>query len=1544
MKNKLVGFVDTFKENMITGWAANLTDFQHKLSISLICDGNTVSTTRADLHRYDLHSKGIGDGNHGFKFTIPTEISNCEFIVIFDDNEQILNGGNSIELKKKFNSSKNPSSLISFSNQYSQESDNYYIQYPNYSSTNPYQTLIASSLDDLWKSDFGDIDYAIEIINNHPEANVVFHLHWLTPIVAHHENYFDAERHISIFCNKLLYFIRRGGKIVWTIHNTVSHDRNFHDLETQLSQFVSDNCDLIHVHNKQAFEQEPVPFRFNSNKIIEVEHPSYIQYYRNHVDSTTARRKYGIPDNAVVFGFVGQIRPYKGIEELITAFRAVQSRKTSVYLLISGKAVHPYSSDFIKEIASTYPNLIVEEGFIPDSQLQFAYNACDFIVFPYKKVLTSGSLMSALSFNKPVICANLGGMTRLVQPGQNGFLYALDDPYGLEHALSHACDMTSQDLENLADGAGSSVLNYSWEKLTNKIIEELETRSSYHNVNIDINGVNHQIYTSGNISDFKKDKNNNKVAIIILIYKNMDDAYRILKNITDLNYREFDVFLIDNCSPNISIRDLFRLCDTVNFNVLPIKTVKNTGYAGGNNIGIKIASECNYRYTWIINPDIEFTSDSLDHLVNSANLFENPTVFGSVITYGTDKEIIWSAGGIVNFDKGLNAGHLFNGENIDIVGLDPYEVDYVTGAGIFCRTNIFDTYSYLPEKYFLYFEETDWSLALRQNGVNFIVIPQSRLIHHKQSEKNGLPTPEYFYYYIRNYIVFCKEKSSLTDSVIIGYLRRDFVTPWTEKINERAPLHIDMFTAISELAVDHGMALYTGYFDLTAFLSVHYSNYEDTNNADYSSMQLKLLSISERNITAVISLSSETDSKPIITTAIDSTYYENTVCYKDLAKPIDSNYRFSLELPIHVDDGARHALSFYSRGKLLYQTEYIIKPSVDYKGRIDGVAGFQLRGWAFNNCCHDEVVKIELVIDEKYNIIGVSNVYRKDLKEVGFGDGGHGFEINLPQLLFDGRDHVFELKLPNSRTLYKKSFRCDSPLKIPPEQISNTNALEWFSYEREYLFVPDNPNPLELEFQQTANYIKSSGALEGNAPSVSVIMPAFNREATIKDSILSIYSQRYDNFELLIIDDGSTDNTRCIVEETIHELGVDWIRLISCGKNFGVSHARNIGLNESSGDFIAYLDSDNTWHTDYLFMMLSAMMVNPEFDSCYCNQYVYHVVDFTEGSDGVCLSVRGGPFLLSDIENRNFIDLNCFIHKRSVFKELGGFNESMTRLVDWELIWRYAYNKAPYHLNIPLSNYFMGKADNQITKTISYETNLRKLTYEQTNTRARYQSHRSMQVEPSQISVLVIIEGDISTTLLSVVERLRYSDHIRKIIIYNPNNMDIPEIGFKDLSILNVEQGRNYSLDILIRDNVSPGGFLILTSKALLDPDAIWHLVNDTKGFPEFGCFIPQRVMKLNLHDAKDIWPYASNTLPLDVNSRWNQPKQLRSYVNNIYDITEVPAYCVFLPHSTASKLVTGQQLGCTTNAQVFKSIEDFVLVRLGAKIGLVARSRGFEY
>jgi len=211
------------------------------------------------------------------------------------------------------------------------------------------------------------------------------------------------------------------------------------------------------------------------------------------------------------------------------------------------------------------------------------------------------------------------------------------------------------------------------------------------------------------------------------------------------------------------------------------------------------------------------------------------------------------------------------------------------------------------------------------------------------------------------------------------------------------------------------------------------------------------------------------------------------------------------------------------------------------------------------------------------------------------------------------------------------------------------------------------------------------------SPMFSIIMPVWNRANVVGRAIESVLAQKFKDYELLIIDDGSDDDTAGAVRPYLS----DTVRLLRQDRQ-GVCAARNRGLREAKGRYVAYLDSDNVWHPDFLFVMSRALSVpfaNKQAAYCKCRSFKKD----PETGDPIPFRVVGREFDFSKLVSGNYIDLNTFVHAKECSDETGVFDESLKRLNDWEFILRLTRQYEPRFVNKVLVDYYLGVEDNAIT-------------------------------------------------------------------------------------------------------------------------------------------------------------------------------------------------------------------------------------------------------
>ena len=1183
--------------------------------------------------------------------------------------------------------------------------------YPNYTETNPYQDLLYSDADHNTKIYPGDIDIALVEATKKNNHKVIFHLHWTTPILSNANNEQEARYYLNEYINKILNFIFEGGALLWTIHNTLPHDCKFPEQEISLRKNLACLASKIHIHSKKSIPEIETLFVLPKNKVHVIHHGNYVTENQNYVPRKVARKKFGFTSENIVFLFLGQIRPYKGIDLLLYAFSKLQKKYSQAYLLIAGEPKLPIANNQIYNTSKLFDNIIVHEKRLNDDELQWYFNSCDFVVLPYKKILTSGSVFNALSFSRPVIVPKVAMLEEIIQDDYNGFLYELNSVSSLYEAMERAISISADKRQLLFEQSLDSIKQYTWQDTCKKLTSGIKPIVNKIQLSIETESVTCRIW-----NPIDKIVEKDTVAIIILNYGCVEDTNRLVTSIQSSIYKKFKIIIVDNNSPNYDFKQL--IDNFAEYTI--IRTSENLGYAAGNNVAIKYIENYDFGYTWILNPDTEIESNSLNELVNAAKDNREISLFGSIICWGHRPDTIWFAGGqIEKKGKGMYISHMYDGEDVNHVPDSIYEVDYITGASIFCTTKTLKEIGLIPEKYFLYFEETDWCLQSKSQGHKIAVVPSCKIYHYKRSQIGILPQKYYFYYYIRGSILFMLKYYSEDIELVQNSIYHKFINPWLKKISKKAPNKYEYFKALAQKAVEHGISKVTGKVNL-------YRIFED----DYLSSNIHNIVkgyievINRDKISGWVMNTSQPLESLEVTIHIDGKEYCKVLAdeYSQELKDREfgtGQYKFTISFPDYLcGDRLVHKIEAFV-GDYSLECNCDNEVSFDnlppkYKGRIDGIDYLQIKGWALDVNNLSRELDIEILDGDNVVVQTKTNITRSDLIKAGYNTSVGGFCIPIPVQYCDGNRHNLSLRIVGENNKLSSRDILTSTDKYPKIKAKSIGEFwEWLYYYRAISMI-HKQNRECIYLQQTienAEIIAQKFQDRDQEYLVSIVMPAYNRENIILNAIRSVVNQTYTNWELLVADDGSTDKTIEVVQKYIDDYSETRIKIIKSQENQGVSVARNKALLASTGDLIAYLDSDNTWDQDFLLIMLNMLVDNQWAKLAYCGDKIwqFYPQNTTLDSSAEIVSIRLGHFNQSLIENRNYIDLNVFVHWKEVYKELGGFREDMRRLVDWELIARYTHVYRPKFVPALLANYFMSLCGNQITKVENYQESLIKI-------------------------------------------------------------------------------------------------------------------------------------------------------------------------------------------------------------------------------------------
>ncbi len=246
------------------------------------------------------------------------------------------------------------------------------------------------------------------------------------------------------------------------------------------------------------------------------------------------------------------------------------------------------------------------------------------------------------------------------------------------------------------------------------------------------------------------------VAIIVLHFGNMQETILCLASLKKLSAKtKHSIFVVDNGTKNIIKKELQKIFPSVRV----IINKKNLGFSEGNNKAIAKALKQKFSHILLLNNDTIVKKNLLEKLLF---IFNKPTVgiAGCTIVYENRKNDIWFNGGYLNrffsFTK-----HKDMGKSSNILSGKIKETDFITGAAMMVKREVFTKIGLLPKEYFLYWEDVDFCYAAQQMGFS-IKILEEPLVMHKVSASSGIKgsntlSPLRAYYYAKNPFIFIKK-------------------------------------------------------------------------------------------------------------------------------------------------------------------------------------------------------------------------------------------------------------------------------------------------------------------------------------------------------------------------------------------------------------------------------------------------------------------------------------------------------------------------------------------------------------------------------------------------------------------------------------------------------------------------------------------------------------------------------------------------------------------------------------------------------------------
>lgn len=258
----------------------------------------------------------------------------------------------------------------------------------------------------------------------------ILHIHWPEHQYEHRCRWLAGARYV-VFKLLMALAILRGTKLVFTVHNMSPHDTPHPEIAKRLNAWLLKTADAIHAHDGMTAQ---LLAKAEARRHIHIiPHPDYRSAYPNRVSCEEARSHFGFSPVDFVVLLLGFIRPYKGIENLITSFTS--SRLPAGRLILAGRVLSTEFGKKLDALIRPHSGIVWNNQYVADDALQIYFNSADFCVLPYTRATTSGAAMLALSFSRPIIAPHSAAFHECLDAGCG---VSFGDTVPLEQALRQA--------------------------------------------------------------------------------------------------------------------------------------------------------------------------------------------------------------------------------------------------------------------------------------------------------------------------------------------------------------------------------------------------------------------------------------------------------------------------------------------------------------------------------------------------------------------------------------------------------------------------------------------------------------------------------------------------------------------------------------------------------------------------------------------------------------------------------------------------------------------------------------------------------------------------------------------------------------------------------------------------------------------------------------------------------------------------------------------------------------------------------------------------
>ena len=261
-----------------------------------------------------------------------------------------------------------------------------------------------------------------------------------------------------------------------------------------------------------------------------------------------------------------------------------------------------------------------------------------------------------------------------------------------------------------------------------------------------------------------------KVFIVLLNYNGYKDTIECVNSLEKIITDNIKIIVVDNKSTDNSIEEIEK---NINDKIILLRAEANDGFSAGNNIGIKYALENNADYVLLLNNDTIIEEDFLTPLVSFSNENKDCGCISCRIYYNAERNKIWFDGGDFNPLICRAKHYRFNEEKSDINGIN--EAGFISGCCMLIPTEVIKNIGFMDERYFLYVEDTEYSLRIKKGGYKLYWDSDHKIYHKVSSTTKNISNMVQFYE-IRNRLLLRDTYLNTFEKITTGIYNLFFYT------------------------------------------------------------------------------------------------------------------------------------------------------------------------------------------------------------------------------------------------------------------------------------------------------------------------------------------------------------------------------------------------------------------------------------------------------------------------------------------------------------------------------------------------------------------------------------------------------------------------------------------------------------------------------------------------------------------------------------------------------------------------------------------------